>query len=200
MAARNIYFSEYSPEIQKLLNQVFRTLLSQAFDLPVMFSMYSGNDEPTQAEIDHATEILRLTVLNQVIYYGTEAFISESLRFVIWDIENWIGGRDESQTVEEAMEEYSMRFGIDVSSATLIELKCLARSICPHSEIGVTRRVTDKETLSNCIAAFNKAISDKPTIDYGQNNIGIVVDGVMYDFPADHPALPPLLDLLQSLV
>lgn len=201
MAARNISFAEFSPDIQRLLNQALKAALTQAAELPTMFCLYGDNEEPTQAEIDHATEILRTALTDQTIYYGAEIFIADTLRYVIWDIENWVGGRDEAQTAESSMQEYAVRFGVDITPATLVELKCLARSLCPHSEIGITNRVSldpADHNLTGCLLAFYKVLDEDVGIDYGQHNMGIVVDGVMFDFPKNHPMVRQVRSLIED--
>lgn len=202
MAARNISFSEFSPDIQRLLNQSLKAALAQAEELPTVFCLYGNHNEPTQAEIDHATEILRTALTDQMVYYGAEVYIADTLRFIIWDIENWVGGRDDAQTAEGSMQEYSVRFGVEITPATLVELKCLARSLCPHSEIGITSRISldpADQNLSNCLLAFNKITDEaKRSIDYGQYNMGLVADGVMFDFPKGHPLIAQVRSLIET--
>ena len=114
------------------------------------------------------------------------------------DITNWIEARDESQSVADAMLEYTIEFGMEVTPATVVELHCLARSLCPQAEIGTTIRVSnelDDEGFSNFCHAFNNQ-NTGASIDYGQYNIGIVINGIMFDFVKDHPLIAKIKELV----
>jgi len=47
--------------------------------------------------------------------------------------------------------------------------------------------------------AFNKVTDEaKKSIDYGQYNMGLVADGVMFDFPKGHPLIAQVRSLIEA--
>ena len=201
MSTKDIKIGDFSPEVQKLINQALKAVLAQAADLPTVFCLYGRNEEPTAAECAHVSEILRTVICDQIIYNGTKEYVAAALRFIIRDIEGWLIGKDDAQPLKSSMEEYTAIFGVDVSVSTILELKALSRSLSPETDVAGVIKIAhnnDDRGLSSCMKAFIEANKEGVGIDYGQHNVGIVVDSIFFDFPKDHKVIKELFEVVKK--
>lgn len=187
-----ILLEELPEKLQSLLTQVLHWGIKNAHELPVMFPPISDDSfVPTYPQALHAIEIMEKTLSENKICFGLTANIADLVNFAAWTIENWIEGSD-APSQELAYEEASFKTGILVTPITVPTLRKLARDICAYSELYRTCVVSDAvddKNFPKFMTAFNKALVNSGSakaVNYGQNNIGIVIADTLYDFAPAH--------------
>lgn len=200
MANRSIKFEEFDPSIQVVLQQALSTILSKVEHEPVMFFTYNNRIEPTIAETQHATEVLRTVLSDKIIWYGADFYVASALNYLVKDITAEVNKLFDSMSVEEALGQYGTKYDIDMDMEILIELKALAKNICPMADIKRELLVGDSldKTIQTCAKAMRAAItdSDNNIVDYGQNDIGLVINSTLYRFKSNHEVVWQLNKLL----
>lgn len=197
-----IKFGDFSSTQEQLLCGALLLVKERVHKEPTIFATTQYQETATIAEATHAEEIINLTLSSRTIDAAHAPFIADALRYVVWCVETWVDSRPDGQTEIDAHSEFGRKHGMQMSPARLTILKCLARSICPHAEIHTTKRVTTLPSdyhLAECLLALNKATEclKERKIQWGQNNMGIVVDGVLYDFCVVHPLVSQVRDLIE---
>ena len=130
MINRDVRFIEYGEKTQKLLNQALVIALTKVNEEAIMFPLYADNMKPTEAEAEHAAEVIKTAVLTQTIYHGAQYLIAKTLLFIATDLSNWIG---DSLSPIEACAEYEVINGMEVTLDTVNDLKSLAIRIDERS-------------------------------------------------------------------
>ena len=189
---QEILLSDLPKDLRKLLQQILYWGVRNAYELPVMFQPISDDSfEPTYAQALHAIEIMEKTLLEDKIYYGLAPNIADLINFTAWTIENWLADSD-APSPELAFEEVSFKTGISVTPTTVLKMKKLAHRLCAYSELYRTCTVTDSlddQNFPKFMEAFNEALTkagSNKVLDYGQNNIGIVIADTLYEFTPNH--------------
>ncbi len=200
MAARNIMFDEFMPEVSDVLVKALLYAMASGNAGYLMFGTYGERDVATEAENAHATEILQTAIQAQTIFYGSEHLIAYTLRSIADEIEN-----SDCDLTGLVRFKDGLPTHIVLSRQQLVALKSLARSLCPHAEISMSRHVRlndgySKVVVTACHDMLEKVVNAAPpSIDYGQNNIGVVVDGVLFDFPRQHPIVGSLIQSMTDV-
>lgn len=207
MSSTNLEINTLPISTQELLMQALNWGITNAYEKPIMFPPLTDESiTPTYAQALYSIEIIQQVLQTGIIYSDMKDFIASLLNFLAWDIETWLEGRDSAQSEKEAAEEYSFKFGINITPVTLIKLKSLARILSPQSEIYSSVYIVDGITDKNFpkfIEAFYDTILKsnlEKQINYGQYNIGIVIDGMLYDFPTSHPFITSLYTLSRRFI
>lgn len=197
MSTRNIPLANFSSETRTLINQALQVALNKSASEPVIFQPLNSSYVPTGTEAQHAAEIIKIAMMDQIIYAAAAPFIAEALRYVASDIKEWLDTRDTAQTLPDAMIDYFRNNGMYIGNTTATELKCLARNIYPIGELTCYKVVDNQECLNDCIDSVVKAREKEGGFSiYEPQKIGITVDGTVYDFPADHPVLDALHEMM----
>jgi hypothetical protein len=197
MSTRNIPLANFSSGTRSLINQALQVALNKSASEPVIFQPLNSSYVPTGTEAQHAAEIIKIAMMDQIIYAAAAPFIAEALRYVASDIKEWLDTRDAAQALPDAMIDYFRNNGMYISDTTVTELKCLARNICPIGELNDYIVVDNQECLNDCIDRIVEAREEEARLSiYEPQKIGITVDGTVYAFPADHPVLDALHEMM----
>lgn len=209
MASRNISFSEFPRASADILVDALGLAIRESvdhsdivFNEPANYTCRLLNSYAKR----YAVELLSVTISARTIFAGTEAFIANALQYVINAAEQFIYAAEESvyPTAELALAAFASGKQIEINHTSLFTLRALARALAPHAEVYSTRKVHDDTMgtdLYDFVDAFYNHISRDESdiaIDYGQHNVGIVVDHTLFDFPPDHPVIEQLSNLLQQ--
>lgn len=197
MSTRNIPLANFSSETRSLINQALQVALNKSASEPVIFQPLNSSYVPTGTEAQHAAEIIKIAMMDQIIYAATAPFIAEALRYVASDIKEWLDTRDTAQSLEDSMIDYFRNNGLYLSDTTVKELQWLSRCLDPVGEITDYIKVDSQKNLDECItqlACLRQSVSEE--LQYGRANVGIVIQGTLFDFPDDDPVLDALYEMI----
>ena len=187
MLTKDIKFSEFPQHVAKILTQALYIALTND----------PGVDGPfKEVDLELTRDVLQATLHDKVLHIGTDTIIYDELQYTINDFELWVSGRDESQTVEQAIKEYNQQHGSDFTTDSLEILKYLAFNLSQQSSI--TSTLDGDSNPDICLRLCNKVVG-VTDLQRHEAVVGIVVNGVMFTFANDTAVAAAIKDAVEKM-
>ena len=182
----NTYLSDFPEAVQKAVKQALCLAVRFVNEEHLMLPEYADLIVPSDAEVDYTLAILNSTLINGIIYEGTEYLVARTLTKVADMLDNTIDMRDTTMSVDEAISSFSQQVSVPINANIRVILRCFARNLCAFGHVIATKPVELNDSVSNKallqrLLDYTAEAAETGGVDYGQHNIGIIIGNIAFD-------------------